>query len=1083
MPFYADLHVHSKYSRACSRDCDLEHLAWWAGRKGLSVVGTGDFTHPAWFEHLQDTLVPAEAGLFKLRPDLAKSVARRLPASCWGPVRFMLSVEIATIYKRAGQTRKVHHLIYVPNFAAARSLTGELAKVGNLASDGRPILGLDSRDLLEMTLASDPDAYLVPAHIWTPWFSALGSKSGFDTVADCYGDLADHICAVETGLSSDPPMNYRLAALDQYRLVSNSDAHSPPMLAREATAFDTELNYFAIRDALQTGNGGVETVEFFPEEGKYHLDGHRKCGLRLHPAQTREHANRRCPECGKPVTVGVLHRVEELADRPEGYRRPHADAFNNLVPLPEILAEVRGVGSRTKTVQAASAGVTAELGPELSVLRETSLDEIARADTPELAEAIGRLRQGKVVREAGFDGEYGVIRLFQPGELGRRASEPALFDLAEPGVAPASSNRADTAPDRVHTRPAPADRDTSPPSSDSPLPSGENRDGADEASTAPPPAAAETVTGTVGGTVGETIAGTVAVEPPLDGSLLNGLDPDQRVAASVTDGPVLVVAGPGTGKTRTLTYRIAYLVSEWGVTPERCLALTFTRRACAEMRERLSVLAGPYASRVTVSTFHGLGAMILRENPGPAGLAADFGIADETERRAIAEDLAGSPREAGQLLADVDADRPADSAARSRFTKALRERNLVDFDDLIGLPVQLLSQNPDLAAHYRQRWAWISVDEYQDVDEQQYYLLRLLSRPDSSVYAIGDPDQAIYGFRGADVGYFLRFQQDYPPARRIQLTRNYRSSPPIIDGAIQAIRPASLVPDRTLRPARGDPAASGIGMHVAHDEYAEARAVVTAIDRVLGGSSFHSLDSGRVDADGAEGISFADIAVLCRTEAAARPVSEALTGAGMPFQKRSHDRLASRPGVQEIVRQLRHQARLDLRSAAAAAIGALPPSATAEDAAHIRSAHQLLHPLAERSEGDLQSFLGELALGAEVDTWDPRADRISVLTVHAAKGLEFAVVFLVGCEDGLLPLRWPGDVAGTDMGEERRLFFVAMTRARSRIVLSRARSRTWQGRTREADPSPFLAAIGTDLLEPTGEESSRRRRDHQLRLL
>src|SRR3984885_3497672 len=315
--FHADLHIHSKFSRACSKDCDIPHLAWWALRKGITVVGTGDFTHPAWSQELAQALVPAEPGLLRLRPELETRLRRESPGSCDRQVRFMLSVEISTIYRRDDRTRKVHHLLYAPGFEEAGRITAALSKIGNLASDGRPILGLDSRDLLEITLAGGPGCYLVPAHVWTPWFAVLGSKSGFDSVAECYADLADHVFAVETGLSSDPPMNWMCSSLDGYRLVSNSDAHSPPMLGREATTLDTALDYFAMAEALRTGNGLAGTLEFYPEEGKYHLDGHRKCGVRLEPAQSARPGGT-CPRCGKPLTIGVLNRVTELADRPAG---------------------------------------------------------------------------------------------------------------------------------------------------------------------------------------------------------------------------------------------------------------------------------------------------------------------------------------------------------------------------------------------------------------------------------------------------------------------------------------------------------------------------------------------------------------------------------------------------------------------------------------------------------------------------------------------------------------------------------------------------------------------------------------------
>ena len=416
MPFYADLHIHSKYSRATSRDCDLEHLYLWARKKGISVVATGDFTHPGWLAEMRERLLPAEGGLFRLKPGLEKTAARAVPAVCQGTTRFMLSVEIATIYKRDGKTRKVHHAIYVPSFARAERLTASLSRIGNLASDGRPILGLDSRDLLELTLEAGEDAYLVPAHIWTPWFSALGSKSGFDSIDACYGDLADHIFAVETGLSSDPPMNWRVSSLDRCRLVSNSDAHSPPKLGRNACVFDCGMDYFEMRQALRTGGGYGGTVEFYPEQGKYHLDGHRKCGVRLTPGETRD-LDERCPVCGKAVTKGVLHRVEELADRPDGGRRADADAFRRLIPLTDVLSELERVGAASKRVARLYVGLLERLGPELDILEHVPLEELRRHASAALVEAIRRMRSGKVICEAGYDGVFGTIRLFEDKEL------------------------------------------------------------------------------------------------------------------------------------------------------------------------------------------------------------------------------------------------------------------------------------------------------------------------------------------------------------------------------------------------------------------------------------------------------------------------------------------------------------------------------------------------------------------------------------------------------------------------------------------------------------------------------------------
>ncbi|GIF07675.1 DNA helicase [Actinoplanes siamensis] len=1030
--YVADLHIHSRYSRACSRDLALPNLAWWARRKGIALLGTGDFTHPAWFEHLRESLDPAGPGLFRLNDE--DPVTKRLPGSLRGttPARFMLSVEISTIYKRDDRTRKVHHLLYAPDFESAAKINTALGRIGNLTADGRPILGLDSRDLLEITL--EAGGYLIPAHIWTPWFSALGSKSGFDAIADCYADLADHVTAVETGLSSDPAMNWRVSSLDRYRLVSNSDAHSPGALAREATLFTGTPDYFAVKD----GTGLAGTLEFFPEEGKYHADGHRACGVNWEPERTRE-AGGRCPECGRPLTVGVLSRVEDLADRPEGFTRDtHVE---HLIQLHEILGEIHGVGPKSKTVESQLNHLVATLGAELDILRKVPVEEIGKAGGEELREAITRLRRGDVRRIAGYDGEYGVITLFEPGELRNRSSAPqveTLFDMFPvdpPKKAPVKEAKPKAKPAKVKPAPPPI---------------------------APPPSPHE------------------PFEPMLAGmeevgtGLLDRLDAMQRVAASAPGGPLLIVAGPGTGKTRTLTHRIAYLCAELGVFPERCLAITFTRRAAAELRERLESLLGDVAEDITVGTFHSLGLSILKENAKAAGLGAGWRIAEEPEQKQ-AREQAGDDETA--------------------YRKLLRQQDLVDLDDVMSVPVALLREDPALVEKYRRRWQWIFVDEYQDVDELQYELLRLLSPADGNLCAIGDPDQAIYSFRGADVRYFLRFNQDFVDARLVRLTRNYRSSAPILAAAVQAIAPSSLVTGRRLDPARLDPEAALVGRYPARSVADEADFVVRTIDELVGGLSHRSLDSGRVDSRSATAgsLSFSDIAVLYRTDAQSGPILEALSRAGVPVQKRSHNRLRDRPGVEVIARELRHAggpggalaARIKLSAQSLAQRYAAPTldggQIGPED---IWTAADLLTPLAERVGDDLPQFLQQLETGAEVDALDPRAEAVNLLTLHAAKGLEFPVVFLVGCEDGLLPLRWPGaQPSDEEIAEERRLFFVGLTRAQDRLYVSYSAKRSRHGSEREQQPTPFLDVIDSGLFERLGETMPARPKDRQLRLL
>jgi uncharacterized protein (TIGR00375 family) len=1070
--FFADLHVHSKFSRATSKDCDLEHLAQWARRKGIEVVATGDFTHPGWQEELCDKLVPAEPGLFRLREDLDREVLAALPSSCQRPVRFVLSVEISTIYKKGGRTRKIHHLVYAPSFDAARRFNESLFRIGNLASDGRPILGLDSRDLLEITLESDEGSYLVPAHVWTPWFAVLGSKSGFDTVEECYGDLAGHVFAVETGLSSDPPMNWRVSSLDRYRLVSNSDAHSPPMLGREACVFETDLDYFAMRRALETGKGYAGTVEFFPEEGKYHLDGHRKCGVRLSPEETRR-LDGACPVCGKPVTVGVMHRVETLADRPPAGRPDRVDPFRSLVSLPEIVAEISGVGRKSKRVTRDVAALVERLGPELLILERVPLETIRRSGSTLVAEAIARLRRGEVLCEGGYDGEYGVIRMFGADELRRSSTAAGLFDEAV--VAPDTESPNAAGP--TGTVDVPSDQ------------------------TAPKPTALED--------------GAAAASRSLS---VTPLDPDQSVAVTLDRGPVLVIAGPGTGKTRTLTHRIAHLVRERGVLPQHCLAITFTRRAAEEMSTRLTELLPGLADDIEVATFHGLGLRILRDQHARLGLPRSFGVIDEDERLSLARETFGlSERRAKRLLEEISRWRRGEgfdstpsaeqeqAAKLERYEDALRRKSVVDFDDLLALPVEMLGADAGLQEHYRDRHRFVAVDEYQDIEDLQYRLLRLLVPADGDIYAIGDPDQAIYGFRGSDVGFFMRFQEDFPAARVVQLSRNYRSTSTIVSAALQAIAPTTLVRDRALASVHDGAESEPIVIHAAASARAEADFVVRTIDQLLGGYSYFSLDSGRVGSNDGTDLSFADFAVLYRTDAQSEPLIEALERAGIPFQKRSHDRLNRRAEVKAIVRTLRRSpgqteavpVRDLVRSAAAQAIEAVATEPKASDdeapeppARRIRAAVDLLEPLAVRAGDDLAAFLAELSLGAEVDTWDPRADRVSLLTLHAAKGLEFPVVFVVGCEEGLLPLRWGTTAADPDQAaveEERRLFFVGLTRAQSRVFLSHARKRSRSGKVGQVAASPFLRDIEEALLERRKAEGKRSGRtapaQQQLRLL
>ena len=408
MKMIADLHIHSRFSMATSKEGTPENLDFWARKKGISLIGTGDFTHPVWREELKERLVSEGNGLYRLRDEYVKEESRKFPGE---GTRFVVSGEISSIYKKNGKTRKVHNVILLPSLEAADAMAQRLEKIGNIHSDGRPILGLDSHDLLEMMLDVCPEGILIPAHIWTPHFSVLGAKSGFDSVEECFEELAPYIHALETGLSSDPAMNWRISKLDRYQLVSNSDAHSPSKLGREANLLDIDCFYEGLYRAIQTGEGLEGTVEFFPEEGKYHFDGHRKCGVSLSPVEA-ERLGGICPVCGKKLTMGVDHRVEQLADRAEGFVKKDGKKYESLVPLPEVISTCMGYSAASKKVQGCFEQMIQTLGTEFDILRNVPSEDIKSCAGERIAEGIENVRTGNVKRIPGYDGEYGKIELF-----------------------------------------------------------------------------------------------------------------------------------------------------------------------------------------------------------------------------------------------------------------------------------------------------------------------------------------------------------------------------------------------------------------------------------------------------------------------------------------------------------------------------------------------------------------------------------------------------------------------------------------------------------------------------------------------
>jgi len=415
MKFIADFHIHSKYSRATSKDMDLENLDKWAKTKGIKVLGTGDFTHPEWVEELKEKLEPSEAGLFYLKQSNSET-------------RFILSAEISCIYSKKGKVRKIHLIIFAPSFEIVEKINTHLSWRGNLKSDGRPILGLDAKELLKIILDVSEDCLIIPAHAWTPWFSVFGSKSGFDSLEECFEEYTKYIYAIETGLSSDPSMNWRLSALDKITLISNSDSHSPGRIGREANVFDTDLSYSKIIEAIKGKDPQkfLFTIEFFPQEGKYHYDGHRICQISLSPQESKKY-NNLCPVCARPLTIGVLNRVGSLADRPENFKPQETIPFKRLVPLKEIIAESLGMLPGAKRVSEEYDNLIKKIGNEFKILLDTSLEDLKSNTLSEIAEGILRVREGKIYIEPGYDGVYGKIRIFSKGEQKTLTSQKTLF--------------------------------------------------------------------------------------------------------------------------------------------------------------------------------------------------------------------------------------------------------------------------------------------------------------------------------------------------------------------------------------------------------------------------------------------------------------------------------------------------------------------------------------------------------------------------------------------------------------------------------------------------------------------------------
>jgi uncharacterized protein (TIGR00375 family) len=1071
MSFIADFHIHSHFSLATSKQLLPEYLDYWAKRKGIKVIGTGDFTHPGWSKELKQKLNPIGGNLFKLKPENVISSGNKATEN--QDVRFILTAEISNIYKKNGTVRKIHNILFAPDFETVEKIQRKLQSLKfNITSDGRPILGLDAKDLLNLVLEINPDIFFVPAHIWTPWFSVLGSKSGFDSIEECFEDLSSHIYAIETGLSTDPPLNWMCSRLDRFTLISNSDAHSPDRLGRNANIFHTECTYSDIINALKSGDpqycGG--TIDMYPQEGKYHFDGHRKCNVSMSPVETLK-SKEICPICKKRITIGVVNRVVQLSDRINPEDRPNRLPFRSIIPLQEILSEIAGMGGSSGAVQKLYENLLQKSGNEFNILIHFPIDEIRSLGGEILAEVIRRMRAGEIFIKEGFDGEYGEIKVFAKGELKSTGMPDNLFNSTTFQPPP---KRGLVSFDLKEYQTLKIKNDVFPDTNSANENTPEQR-------------------------VTETIY---------------GLNIEQSQAVMHQSGPAIIVAGPGTGKTHVLTKRIMYLIEKKDVHPDHILAITFTNKAAQEIRERIKIQVKVQNSeKIHVYTFHGLGLQILKEYNKKQLNSPIPEIVDEEDVLWILRKKIGIEHKSAVRTAKIisslkqkliTAENIEDNEFEKEFEKYnryLEQNSLLDFDDLIYKPVLLLRKYPDLRAYYNSVYKWILVDEYQDINFSQYHLLQLLLPSNSAnLFVIGDSNQSIYGFRGADKQFINNFFTDFPESTSYFLKTSYRCSDRILKAS------ENVLQNNRLKSLEG--LQKGLKIHIeSHPtDKSEAEFIARTIEQMIGGLRFFSMDSkitiGEKDADIE---SLADFAVLCRTSNQMKAIQKAFHDHSIPYQLVGESSFFKQAIIRDIILALKFIFQKDNHFLNEKMVSLFPEllQEIKQLDLETKSISEIILQIIEKVPAltidemdlkkllqiaygynkDMESFLRFVNLGLEIDMYEPDIENATIMTLHASKGLEFECVFIAGCENGLIPYSLFKNQK-IDLEEERRLLYVGMTRAKKYLYLTHARKRMIKNKEFSQERSPFLDQIEKDLidLKKSDYKNTKLKNDGQLSL-
>lgn len=1175
MHLIADLHTHSKYSRATSRDLDLEHLALWARRKGTHIVGTGDVTHPDWLQELQEKLIPAEEGLFQLRPELDQRLSKECPSSISSQlVRFLLAVEVCTIFKRGNTNHRLNHLVCLPGWSEASVLQQIFASEGNLSADGRPILGMDARDLLAQLLDISPRVHLIPTQIWSPHASLLGARSGFGSVVECFGDLASSLFALEMGSASDVRMNQRLSSLDHYTLLSHSNAHTPSRVGQEANWLNCALSYDEIFASIRSGapESWLGTFGGYPEAGRYYYDGHRSCKVRLHPSETKAFDGR-CPVCKKPLTTGVLNRIEALADRTEEAlaTAPSRPPSIRMVTLETVLSEIFEIGPKSRRIQRQYHALLEQFGSERDILMTLPEEELKRANIPLFTEAIKRVRAGQVEVTPGYDGEQGVIRIFQENES--KATSFSLF----PG---ADLNKKE---DDVQLMLFPAPKKYPPPRQLFPGPESEheqlalfvadndepraplqhNEEGsspshleAHEEEELPTQQLPRTILKAPTNLMQSQQMPQLRLRPPTQSNpvpkqLLFALNTEQRMAVVHWGSPMLISAGPGTGKTRTLAHRIAYLVASTKVSPRHMVVLALTQHAARALEEQLyHLLKGPCG--ITVATFHQFCLQLLEQEASreqdPTTVPTILGPMEQlTLLRELAEqrglplshkelkEVHGHisqakqqlllPDECAHLLLEPESKdaslapflqqvHPEFLGLYQDYQSQLRRLHSMDLDDLLVETVLRLQSDVDFRQKLQRSIHSLHVDEYQDLTELPFQLLRLLYTEQTDLCVSGDPDQAMLHTQRPDAWYFRQFLEDFSTPRRkairCSLWRNYRSPERLLEAAYELISTQSDPRRIKLLAMVHHP--QPITSYVCQTESAEAAFVAQTIQ--------HWIEEGLPSSYPPEREPFApgQICILVRTPAQQKGLQDALTSAGISYQSALQGGLKGCPGaelflaclrlalpdqqswpswlylirrwpglgaeVEQVIREAHkqqssiHQALRRLGETHQAShqlmttlddLGELliQPHDTPSrlQACYLRlclqldasllptpQAMSLLETLAQHTSTPL-ALLQEWALERHLMVPTQQDAQVTLLPFEAARGLAFPIVWIVGFEEGHFPL--------PDEPDEQtcRQLYVGMTRTQQQLFISRSQLRNTNDTPRQRQASRFWQRI------------------------